>query len=134
MSLVFHRSSEKPLSNFLHDFQAAAMQQGFVIHNPDSMDLAETFQHHGVSVPADFDVHMLKLCKPSKAAATLARNPERAPLMPKYVIAFTRNNETQIRYFCLDEKLVIELVNDPEFASSLSETQAVIRELIDAAA
>ncbi|PLY02263.1 MAG: DUF302 domain-containing protein [Desulfuromonas sp.] len=134
MSLVFQRSSRKPLPQFIHDFTSAAERQGFVIHNRDKMNLADTFSAHGVDVATDFDVHMVQLCKPAKAAASLSHNPERAPLMPKFVVAFTRNDETQIRYFGLDEQLVRELVDDPEFPASLCETQNVIRSLIDEAA
>jgi len=134
MSLVFQRSSLKSLPQFIHDLTAAAERQGFVIHNRDKMNLAETFNAHGVEIAPGFDVHMVQLCKPTKAAASLSHNPERAPLMPKFVIAFTRNDETQIRYFGLDEQLVSELVDDPDFPASLSETQAAIRNLIDEAA
>jgi len=134
MSLVFQRSSLKKLPVFIQDLQTAAEKQGFVIHNRDNMNLAETFHQHGVAVAENFDVHMLQLCKPAKAAASLSHNPERAPLMPKFIVAFTRNDETQIRYFGLDEQLVSELVDDPDFPASLSETQLAIRTLIDEAA
>lgn len=134
MSVVFQRSSLKKLTVFIRDLQAAAERQGFVVHNRETMDLARTFASHGIPVAADFDLHMLQLCKPSRAAASLSANPERAPLMPKFVIAFTRNGETQIRYFGLDEALVRQLVDDPDFPASLGETQLAIRGLIDEAA
>ena len=126
MSLVFQRSSLKKLPEFIQDLQTAAERQGFVIHNRDNMNLANTFSQHGVPVKKSFDVHMVQLCKPAKAAASLSHNPERAPLMPKFVIAFTRDDETQIRYFGLDETLVSELVDDPDFPASLSETQTAM--------
>lgn len=134
MSLVFHRSSLKPLPAFIHDFSQAAERQGFVIHNRERMDLARTFRDQGVDVAASFDVHMLQLCKSAKAAESLTCNPERAPLMPKFVIVFTRQGETQIRYFGLDEQQVAELVDDADFPASLAETQRAIRGLIDEAA
>jgi len=134
MSVVFQRSSLKKIAVFIQDFQDAAARQGFIVHNRETMNLAETFYKHGVTVGDNFDVHMLHLCKPAKAAASLSTNPERAPLMPKFVIAFTRDDETQIRYFGLDEELVRELVDDPDFPTSLGETQAAIRNLIDEAA
>jgi len=134
MSVVFHRSSLKSLPDFIADFSHAAERQGFVIHNRERMDLGRTFREHGVDVAPAFDVHMLQLCKPVKAAESLTRNPERAPLMPKFVIVFTRNGETQIRYFGLDAQQVAELVDDADFPASLAETQRAIRDLIDEAA
>jgi uncharacterized protein (DUF302 family) len=134
MSLVFNRTTMKSLPEFITDLDTAAARKGFVIHNRDKMNLADTFTHHGIDVQPDFDVHMIQLCKPAKAAVSLAENPERAALMPKFVVVFSRNGETQIRYFGLDEKLVAELVDDADFPASLAATQNAIRGLIDEAA
>lgn len=32
------------------------------------MDMAHTFALHGAETPAGFDLHMVQLCKPEKAA------------------------------------------------------------------
>jgi len=134
MSQVFQCTSLKSLPEFIQAFDQAATRQGFIIHNRERMDLAHTFRSHDIAVDPGFDVHMIQLCKPAKAAASLSQNPERAPLMPKFVIVFTRDGATQIRYFGLDEELVASLVDDAAFPASLAETQRTIRSLIDEAA
>ena len=40
--------------------------------------------------------HMIQICKPEKAAKSLAANPERAVLMPKFVMAFSNGGTTQL--------------------------------------
>jgi len=134
MSQVFQRTSHKSLPEFIQALDQAATRQGFIIHNRDRMDLASTFRAHDIAVAPGFDVHMIQLCKPARAAASLGQNPERATLMPKFVIAFSRDGMTQVRYFGLDEQLVATLVDDAEFPASLAETQRIIHGLIDEAA
>lgn len=84
-------------------------------------------------VPEEFDLHMIQVCKPTKAVKSLTANPERAVLMPKFVHVFTRNKKTQVRYMSYSPDDIAELVpGDQAFPESLAETFAKIRAMIDA--
>ncbi len=52
----------------------------------------------------------------------MSNNPERAVLMPKFVMAFTQNGKTQVRMLKYGRELIAELVDDAEFPASLEET------------
>jgi uncharacterized protein (DUF302 family) len=67
-----------------------------------------------------FDLHMIQICKPSKAGQSLSKNPERAVLMPKFVMTFTREGKTQIRFLRYSRELVAGLIDDEEFPDSLA--------------
>jgi uncharacterized protein (DUF302 family) len=86
------------------------------------MDMAHTFGRHGVEVAKGFDLHMIQVCRPQKAGKSLAKNPERAVLMPKFVVVFSDNGKTQIRFLKYSRELVATLVDDAEFPDSLSES------------
>jgi len=74
------------------------------------MEMANNFGKHGVQVGAEFDLHMIQICKPEKAASSLSQNPERAALMPKFITTFTQIR--MLRYGrTMIEALVIALAH-----------------------
>jgi uncharacterized protein (DUF302 family) len=97
------------------------------------MKMAHSFGKHGVEVAKSFDLHMIQICKPEKAAKSLSKNPERAILMPKFIMTFTKNGKTQIRFFSYSKEMIRSLVNDPEFPDSLEETYKNIIAMIEEA-
>lgn len=117
---IYCAETAKPVTQFVADFAAAAARRGFFIHNESKMDMAHTFGRHGVEVAEDFDLHMIQICKPSKAGQSLSRNPERAVLMPKFVMTFTLEGKMQIRFLRYSRKLVAGLIDDQEFPDSLA--------------
>jgi uncharacterized protein (DUF302 family) len=119
---IYHTETGKPLTQFVEDLASAAARRGFFIHNESKMDMAHTFGRHGVEVAKGFDLHMIQVCKPQKAGKSLSRNPERAVLMPKFVVVFSDNGKTQIRFLKYSRDLVASLVDDAEFPDSLSES------------
>jgi len=98
------------------------------------MAMAYTFGQHGVEVAEGFDLHMIQICKPTKAAKSLSKNPERAVLMPKFVMVFSKDEKTQVRMLKYGRELISELIDDDEFPKSLEETFSNIIAIIDAAA
>jgi len=119
---IYQAETGKPLSQFVADMASAAARRGFFIHNESKMDMAHTFGRHGVEVAKGFDLHMIQVCRPQKAGKSLAKNPERAVLMPKFVVVFSDNSKTQIRFLKYSRELVATLVDDAEFPDSLSES------------
>jgi hypothetical protein len=112
----------KPRSRLLSSWQILPPLPpagGFFIHNESKMDMAHIFGRHGVEVAEGFDLHMVQICKPSKAGQSLSKNPERAVLMPKFVTTFTRDGKTQIRFLRYSRELVAKLIDDAEFPDSL---------------
>lgn len=133
---IYRKQTGKPIRQFVLDVDQAARRRGFVIHNEDRMEMAGIFHGHGIPVAGDFDLHMLQLCKPVKAARSLGKNPERAVLMPKFIIAFSRAGGTQIRCLRYRPETVTSLLDDAEFADSLAagidEVIAIIEEAAEA--
>jgi uncharacterized protein (DUF302 family) len=119
---IYHTETGKPLTQFVEDLASAAARRGFFIHNESKMDMAHTFGRHGVEVAKGFDLHMIQVCKPRKAGKSLSRNPERAVLMPKFVVIFSDNGKTQIRFLKYSRDLVASLIDDAEFPDSLVES------------
>jgi uncharacterized protein (DUF302 family) len=117
---IYCAETEKPVIQFVVDLATAAARRGFFIHNESKMDMAHTFGRHGVKVAKGFDLHMIQICKPSKAGQSLSRNPERAVLMPKFVMTFTRDGKTQIRFLRFSREFVAGLIDDAEFPDSLA--------------
>jgi hypothetical protein len=117
---IYRNQTGKPIRQFVLDVDHAARRRGFVIHNEDRMDMAGIFHRHGIPVAGDFDLHMLHLCKPEKAARSLLKNPERAVLMPKFIVAFSRAGVTQIRCLRYRPETVASLLDDAEFPDSLA--------------
>jgi uncharacterized protein (DUF302 family) len=132
-SELYQKETEKPLVRFIGDLKSAGEMRGFVIHNESSMEMAHTFGAHGVKIAQGFDLHMIQICKPEKAAASLQSNPERAVLMPKFVMVFTRDNKTQVRFLVYNRPMIEALVGEPAFADSLAESYTAIKTMIEAA-
>ena len=95
---LYATESKKTTYQFAMDFGEIVKKYGFVIHNESTMDMAHTFGQHGAEVAKEFDLHMIQICKPEKASKSLQANPERAILMPKYVMTFSKEGNTQIRF------------------------------------
>jgi len=124
--------SEKSVVQFVADFAEVVKKNAFVVNNFDTMDMKKTFREHGGTVPDEFDLHMMQVCKPTKADASLTANPERAILMPKFVMVFSKDGKTQIRYLSYSLAAISELVlDDPKFPESVSQTFVKIRSMID---
>ncbi len=94
------------------------------------MALADTFGRHGVEVAEGFDLHVIQLCKPEKAAASLTANPERAVLMPKFIMTFSRDGKTQVRFLKYSSENIRNVVDDDAFPDSLAQTYTVIEKMI----
>jgi uncharacterized protein (DUF302 family) len=132
-SNLYKTETLKPINQFVRDLNIAAKKRGFIIHNEDKMEMAHSFGKHGVEVAEGFDLHMIQICKPEKAAMSLQKNPERAILMPKFIMTFTKNGKTQIRFLSYSKEMIRSLVDDPEFPDSLAETYKNIIAMIDEA-
>lgn len=132
-SNLYKTETLKPINQFVRDLNIAAKKRGFIIHNEDKMEMAHSFGKHGVEVAEGFDLHMIQICKPEKAAMSLQKNPERAILMPKFIMTFTKNGKTQIRFLSYSKEMIRSLVDDPEFSDSLAETYKNIIAMIDEA-
>lgn len=90
---IYRSETDKPVEQFVSALFREAKDRGFLIHNEDKMKMAHTFGQHGVEVAEGFDLHMIQICKPQKAAMSLRKNLERAVLMPKFIITFSRDKE-----------------------------------------
>jgi uncharacterized protein (DUF302 family) len=126
--------SEKSVTQFVADFAEIVKNNAFVVNNFDTMDMKKTFREHGGKVPDEFDLHMMQVCKPTKADGSLTANPERAILMPKFVMVFSAEGKTQVRYLSYSLADISELVlGDPKFPENVSQTFVKIRSMIDEA-
>ncbi|MBW1790828.1 MAG: DUF302 domain-containing protein [Deltaproteobacteria bacterium] len=130
---VYATTSEKSASEFAKSLGGVARKNGFVIHNESSMDMAYSFGQHGAEVAEGFDLHMIQICKPEKAAKSLNGNPERAILMPKFIMTFSKDGKTQIRFLSYSEENIRAVVDDDIFPGSLAQTYAKIHEMIEEA-
>ena len=130
---IYHSATSKPVTKFVSDLRKVARAEGFTIHNEARMEMARVFGNHGVEVAKDFDLHMIQVCKPEKAAKSLSKNPERSVLMPKFIMTFSRDGLTQIRFVYYTPETVRALVDDDEFPGTLSESFTQIIGLIEAA-
>lgn len=130
---LYRTQTAKPLGKFVAELANAGQKRGFIIHNETTMEMAHTFGKHGVQVGAEFDLHMIQICKPEKAAISLSHNPERAALMPKFITTFTKDGMTQIRMLRYGQAMIEALVDDPDFAASLDESYNAIQKTIEEA-
>lgn len=130
---IFRSETEKPLKTYLSDLSRLAMEKGFLISNEESMDMAQTFADHGYPVGGDFDLHMVQLCKPEKASKSLSNNPDRAPLMPKFIMLFSKEGKTRIRLLTYGTDFISELLDDEEFPESLAQSFEAIKGIIQEA-
>lgn len=95
--------------------------------------MAQTFAKHGAEVVDNFDLHMIQICKPQKAAKSLSKNLERSVLMPKFVMTFSSEDMTQVRFMYYSRETVSRLVDDEEFPESVTASYAEIISLIEEA-
>ena len=130
---IYRSETDKTVDQFVYDLAEAAEARGFLIHNEDNMEMAYTFGRHGVEVAEGFDLHMIQICKPQKAAMSLSKNPERAVLMPKFIMVFSREGKTRIRFLYYSRETVAALVDDVEFPGSLADSFEQILALIEEA-
>jgi len=130
---LYRAETSKSPADFARDFDRVAGKYGFIINNAETMDMGKTFRAHGAEAGADFDLHMIQICKPEKAAKSLAANPERAVLMPKFVMAFSKGGTTQLRFLSYSGGDIGAVVADEVFPGSLVESFRKIREMIDEA-
>ncbi|MEN8257447.1 MAG: DUF302 domain-containing protein [Thermodesulfobacteriota bacterium] len=130
---LYSTETSKTAAEFAKDFEAVCQKYDFTVNNSDSMDMARTFSAHGAPVGDDFDLHMIQVCKPSKASKSLSGNPERSILMPKFVMAFSKGGKTQLRYMSYSTADIKAMVDDDVFPGALAETFAKIRSMIDEA-
>ena len=130
---LYRNRTKKSPGQFSKDLGWVVNRHGFLIHNENTMEMAQTFGRHGAEVAESFDLHMIQICKPDKAAASLQANPDRAILMPKHVMAFTQNNETQIRFFHFSQENIRAMVDDAAFPASLAATYDKIIAMIEEA-
>ncbi len=128
---IYKNQTNKPLAQFITDFTANVTTRGFLIHNADKMSMAAIFGHHNIASPDGFDLHMLQLCKPEKASKSLFKNPERSVLMPKFVMLFTKEGKTQIRFLYYSQDAVRSILDDEEFPQSLDESYKTIIAMIE---
>ncbi|MBC8317160.1 MAG: DUF302 domain-containing protein [Desulfobulbaceae bacterium] len=131
---LYATESSKSVEQFARDFTEVVKGNAFVVNNLDTMNMKKTFAEHGGKVSDDFDLHMMQICKPTKADGSLSFNPERSILMPKFVMVFSKDGKTQVRYLSYSAQDISELVlDDPKFPESLAQTFAKIRSMIDEA-
>ena len=130
---IYQSQTAKPIEQFVDDLDQVARTRGFLIHNKETMEMAHTFGRHGAHVAEDFDLHMIQICKPDKASASLGKSLERAVLMPKFVITFSDNGATQIRFLHYCPETVRDLIDDAEFPESLAASFAEIIAVIEEA-
>ena len=130
---VYATETAKNNAEFVKDLGEVVKKYGFIVHNEDKMEMAHSFGAHGAEVAEGFDLHMIQICKPEKAAKSLSMNPERAILMPKFIMTFTKDGKTQIRFLSYSEDNIKAVVDDDQFPGSLAETYKKIVEMIDEA-
>ncbi len=130
---LYKAETSKSTVEFAGDLSKVVKKYGFVIHNENSMDMAHSFGQHGAEVADEFDLHMMQICKPEKAAMSLQANPERAILMPKHVMTFSKDNKTQVRFFYFSADNIRAMVDDEVFPLSLAETYEKIISMVDEA-
>ncbi len=112
---VFRTTTDKSIDDFISDLGRSMTMHSFVIHNEEKMEMVRHFGHHGVALAEGFDLHMVQVCAPKKAAQSLSENLERAVLLPQFIVVFTRDQKTQVRMLRYGRELVAELVDDADF-------------------
>ncbi|MFP4049260.1 MAG: DUF302 domain-containing protein [Desulfovermiculus sp.] len=130
---LYAAETGKSLDDFLRDLSQAGKERGFLIHNEDKMEMSHTFGRHGIEVAEDFDLHMIQICNPEKAAGSLSNNPERAALMPKFITTFSKNGTLQIRMLIYGQDLIQDLIGDADFAQSVQGSYQAIIDIIEQA-
>jgi len=114
-SRVFRSETSKSIAVFIKDLGKTMALRGFIIHNEDKMEMVHHFGHHGVELAEGFDLNMVQVCSPKKSALSMMENLERAVLLPKFIVVFSKEGRTQIRMLLLGQELVADLVDDEKF-------------------
>lgn len=130
---IYRNQTAKPVGRFVLDLEHAARQRGFVLHNQETMAMAQTFGHHGIAVAEDFDLHMIHICKPAKAAQVMEKSLERAALMPKFIMVFSEQATTRIRFLHHRPEAVFKLLGDADFPAALAASSKEIITIIEEA-
>jgi uncharacterized protein (DUF302 family) len=131
---IYQATTKKPLASYVADLDTAATRRGFSIHNRSNMAMAETYRVHNIPMPENFDLHMIQVCKPEKSSGSFQTNIERAPLMPKFIMVFTKEETTQVRFLYYSKELIAELVpGDESFPEALAQTYEGIIDMINKA-
>jgi len=112
---VFCATTDKSIVDFINDLARSMTLHNFIIHNEEKMEMVRHFGHQGVALAEDFDLHMVQVCSPKKAARSLSENLERAVLLPQFIVVFTQDQKTQVRMLRYGRELVAELVDDADF-------------------
>ena len=112
---VFRAETNKSIIDFIKDLGKSMAMQGFVIHNEEKTELVHHFGHHGLELAEGFDLNMVQVCSPKKSAESMTENLERAILLPKFIVVFSKAGRTQVRMLRLGQGIVAELVDDVEF-------------------
>ena len=131
---LYKAETTKSADQFAKDFEKIVTGNGLMVGNSATMDMAKTFGAHGADVPEAFDVFMIQVCNAMKAAKSMTANPERVILMPKFVMVFSKNGTTQIRFFHYNEATISAMVPDDDvFPGSLAQTYKKIISMIEEA-
>ncbi len=130
-STIYTTKSTKQIETFIIDLAETLDRNGFMIHNRDTMDLANSFKKHAIEVKDGFDLRMIQVCKPEKAAKSLGANPYRATLMPKFIMVFSEGPVTIVQFLRYGQEEIARLIDDQDFPASLAETYKKIVEMID---
>jgi uncharacterized protein (DUF302 family) len=130
---IYTTRTGKSLPVFIDDLDQIMRQRGFFIHNRENIDMAASFAKHDLELEPGFDLHMIQICKPGKAAFSLGKNPRRATLMPKFITVFSEEGRTVIQFLMHGRKDIERLVDDRDFPDSLADTYRTIIDLIEAA-
>ncbi|MDX2494365.1 MAG: DUF302 domain-containing protein [Desulfuromusa sp.] len=112
---VFRTETEKSIVDFIKSLGKSMAMHGFIIHNEEKMEMVRHFGHQGVALADGFDLHMVQVCAPKKAAQSLTENLERAVFLPQFIVVFSKNRKTQVRMLRFGSELVAELVDDADF-------------------
>ena len=112
---IFRAETDKGVVDFIKALGKAMAMQGFIIHNEEKMEMVRHFGYQGVALADGFDLHMVQVCAPKKAAQSLSENLERAVFLPQFIVVFSKNNKTQVRMLRFGRGLVAELVDDADF-------------------
>ncbi|MDA3902283.1 MAG: DUF302 domain-containing protein [Desulfuromusa sp.] len=112
---VFRAESDKSIVDFIKDLGKAMAVRGFLIHNDNKTEMVHHFGYHGVELAKGFDLRMVQVCAPKASAQSMTENLERAVILPKFIVVFSKNKKTQVRMLRIHRELVAELVDDAEF-------------------
>ncbi len=126
---VFRAETDKGVVDFISTLGKSMAMHGFIIHNEEKMEMVHHFGYQGVALAEGFDLHMVQVCAPKKAAQSLSENLERAVFLPQFIVVFSKNNKTQVRMLRFGRRLVAELVDDADFPEI---NEAVCNSLISA--